>query len=101
MDKGETIFGRANRGDYIDLSAPGVGILTTAPGGTFHVSSGTSLATAHVSGVIALIMSLQRQGFQPELLNRTAVDLGQPGRDNDYGYGLISVARALSAIGQP
>ena len=101
VDKGETIFGRANRGDYIDLSAPGVGILTTAPGGTFHVSSGTSLATAHVSGVIALIMSLQRQGFQPELLNRTAVDLGQPGRDNDYGYGLISVARALSAIGQP
>ena len=46
VDKGESVFKRANRGDYIDLSAPGVGILTTAPRGAYQVSSGTSLATA-------------------------------------------------------
>lgn len=100
VDQGENLFGAANRGDYIDLSAPGVGILTTAPGGAFHVSSGTSLATAHASGVIALLMSLGRQDFKSDLLNRTAVDLGRPGHDSEYGYGLISVGRALGAIGQ-
>lgn len=99
VDKGENVFQQANRGDYIDLAAPGVGILTTAPHGSFHVSSGTSLATAHASGVIALLMSLNRQGFSPSLLDRTAIDLGAPGRDRDYGYGLLSADRALGAIG--
>lgn len=96
VDKGEHVFNSANRGSYIDLAAPGVGILTTAPRGAFHVSSGTSLATAHVSGAIALLKSLD-PAFTPELLNRTAIDLGPPGRDNDYGYGLISIERAISA----
>ncbi len=96
VDKGESMFSRANRGDYIDLAAPGVGILTTAPRGAFHVSSGTSLATAHVTGVIALLKSLN-PGFNPESLNHTATDLGNPGRDSDYGYGLINTVRALGA----
>lgn len=97
VDKGENVFSRANRGDYIDLSAPGVGILTTAPRDAFHVSSGTSLATAHATGVIALLKSLN-PGFNPESLNHTATDLGSPGRDSDYGFGLINTVRALSAL---
>lgn len=99
VDKGENVFQQANRGDYITLAAPGVGILTTAPHDSFHVSSGTSLATAHASGVIALLMSLNRQGFTPSLLDKTAIDLGPPGRDPEYGYGLVSAERAISAIG--
>lgn len=94
VDKGESIFSRANRGDYIDLSAPGVGILTTAPRGAYQISSGTSLATAHVTGVIALLKSLN-PGFNPDALNTTATDLGNPGHDRDYGYGLINTVRAL------
>ena len=96
VDKGESVFKRANRGDYIDLAAPGVGILTTAPRGAYQVSSGTSLATAHVTGVIALLKSLN-PNFNPETLNRTATDLGIPGRDQDYGYGLINTARAIGS----
>lgn len=98
VDKGEKVFSNANRGRYIDLAAPGVGILTTAPRGAFHVSSGTSLATAHVSGAIALLKSMS-PAFSPELLNHTAIDLGAPGRDDDYGYGLISLGRAMGALG--
>ncbi|MEZ5454200.1 MAG: S8 family serine peptidase, partial [Thiothrix sp.] len=98
VDKGERLFSGANRGEYIDLAAPGVGILTTAPRGAFHVSSGTSLATAHVSGAIALLKSLN-PGFTPDVFNRTAIDLGTPGRDNDYGYGLININRAMGIIG--
>jgi subtilisin family serine protease len=96
VDKNERVFSRANRGDYIDLSAPGVGILTTAPRSSFQVSSGTSLATAHVTGTIALLKALNPR-FNPESLKHTATDLGQPGFDRDYGHGLINVERALAA----
>ncbi|PIE00648.1 MAG: peptidase S8 and S53 subtilisin kexin sedolisin [Thiothrix nivea] len=95
VDQAENVFSMANRGSYIDLAAPGVDILTTAPRGSFHRSSGTSLATAHVSGVIALLMSLNRQHFRPTMLEKTAIDLGNSGRDNDFGYGLVNVERAL------
>ena len=95
VDKRESIFSRANRGNYIALSAPGVGVLTTAPRGAFQVSTGTSLPTAHVTGVIALLKSLN-PNFNPEVLNTTATDLGNPGRDSDYGYGLINTVRALN-----
>nr|CAA6799661.1 MAG: Peptidase S8 and S53 subtilisin kexin sedolisin [uncultured Thiotrichaceae bacterium] len=95
VDQAENIFGQANRGTYIDLAAPGVDILTTSPRGSFSLSSGTSLATAHVSGVVALLMSMNRQGFRASVLEKTAVDLGRSGRDTDFGYGLVNVERAL------
>ena len=98
VDSQEGLFGQANRGDYIDLAAPGVGILTTAPRGAFQLSSGTSLATAHVSGVIALLLSANRHAFSPEVLNRTVLDLGKPGRDVDFGFGLINTEQALRSI---
>jgi subtilisin family serine protease len=96
VDKSESIFTHANRGDYIDLAAPGVGVLTTAPRGAFQISSGTSLATAHVTGVIALLKALN-PAFDPESLNITATDLGNPGHDQDYGYGLVNTMSALGA----
>ena len=98
VDKGEGVFRMANRGSYIDLAAPGVGIFTTAPDNSFSVSSGTSLATAYATGVIALLLSVKRNGFRPNLLNDTAIDLGKSGWDEDYGYGLISADRALNKL---
>lgn len=95
VDQAENIFGQANRGSYIDLAAPGVDILTTSPRGSFNLASGTSLATAHVTGVIALLMSMNRRGFRSSVLDKTAVDLGRSGRDSDFGYGLVNVERAL------
>jgi subtilisin family serine protease len=98
VDEQESIFGRANRGTYIDLAAPGVNIFTTSPAGTFDLASGTSMATAHVTGLIALLLSMNKQNVTPALLEQTAIDLGIKGRDNDYGYGLVNVDRALAAL---
>jgi hypothetical protein len=47
----------AESGTVVDLSAPGVEIVSTVPGGGFSFASGSSLAAAHASGVLALLTS--------------------------------------------
>ena len=87
-----------------DLSAPGVGITSAVPGGGYEAWSGTSMATPHVSGTVALI--LQAAGWlshdipdTPEkvylILNSTAIDFGNPGQDIRYGWGRIDAYEAV------
>jgi len=92
----------ANKGRFIDYAAPGVSVLTIAPEGKYKVLTGTSLSSAHLSGVVALLVS---QGLSNKvvtsidnILTTTALDLGVPGRDQEFGEGLISASRALAVI---
>ena len=99
-DANDKIYQASNRGSYIDLSAPGVDILSPAPGNSWQVVSGTSMAAAHVSGAIALILqdNPELSPFQVRaLLGSTSIDLGKKGKDNEYGEGRID---ALSALHQ-
>ncbi len=74
-----------------DIAAPGEDVRSAVPGG-YDTKSGTSMASPHVNGVVALM----RQAC-PDLTNdeikqiiyETAVDLGPAGEDNDYGWGMI------------
>ena len=89
-------FSTFNRG--VDISAPGVDILSTTAG-DYEEESGTSMASPHVAGVAALIWSARPSLSVAELeavLRASAADLGDPGRDNVYGSGRVDAEAALA-----
>ncbi len=87
-----------------DVSAPGVQITSSVPGGGYQAWDGTSMATPHVSGTVALILSAlgwtnwsvpDTPEKVYEALIKTAVDLGPQGQDTEYGYGRIDAFAAV------
>lgn len=93
-------FKMANRGRYVSLAAPGVEILALAPDAAYEVTSGTSVAAAHVSGIAALL--LQRDpALKPTqiraILAATAKPLGTPSQHDEFGAGLVDAYRAVMA----
>lgn len=106
----------ANRGPTIDIAAPGGdssqdvngdgqpdGVLSTlrdeqTGAYAYGFYEGTSMAVPHVAGVAALARAASpdlTRGQLENLLLDTATDLGAPGRDDQYGYGLVNAAEAV------
>jgi hypothetical protein len=95
----DQVFKSANRGRYVAVAAPGVDILSLAPGGAYQLSTGTSIAAAHVSGIAALLLERQpalRPADIRNILIATAKPLGPPRPDSDVGAGLVSAYRAVT-----
>jgi subtilisin family serine protease len=102
VDAKEQLFLAATQGNFVQVAAPGVDIVSTAPGGNLMVSSGTSLAAAFVSGAAALLLQQQPQltpAALQSLLQNTAKHLGSPGKDPQFGSGLIDACRAATQLG--
>lgn len=96
-----------------DVTAPGVGVLSSVPGSSYASYSGTSMAAPHVTGAIALILSAEpdltgKVDQIEELLRRTALPRtstqtcgGVPGSavpNNTYGWGRIDVLAAVNMV---
>lgn len=101
-DADDRLFNQANRGKHIAVAAPGVAILVAAPNGSYNMESGTSMASAQVSGIAALLLEHNRN-LDPaairEILISTAQDLGPAGHDDQYGAGLVDAFAALESGG--
>jgi subtilisin family serine protease len=88
----QTYFSR--EGPENELCAPGANL----PVYESLIGKGTSFAAPHVSGCIALMKSINQSLTPPDIrqiLQTTAIDLGDPGKDNQYGYGLVNVSNAV------
>jgi len=98
-DKSNLLASFSNIGG--DISAPGVYNYSTYLGSTYKYLSGTSMASPHVAGSAALLLSLCTDCSSSDirtLLNETAVDLGDPGKDILFGYGLVDLTSAVSNL---
>lgn len=100
----------SSHGDQVEFAAPGVSVLSTVIGGGYASFSGTSMASPHVAGTVALVLangSLADQNGDGVVnnvdvrlwLRSTADDLGNFGKDNEYGYGLIDADEAAPFTG--
>ena len=91
-------YAEANHGSYVAFAAPGVSVWT--PGSTPAYRSGTSFATPFVAAAAARLAD----GAQPDLIRitralaRTARDLGLPGKDPVFGWGLLQAASPCSTL---
>jgi subtilisin len=104
-DSNNVIASWSSRGAQVDLAAPGMNIYSTYMGSTYSTLSGTSMATPHVTGVATLTLASgiidangngRRNDEVIAKLKATATDLGTPGSDSLYGYGLVNAARAVA-----
>ena len=93
VDENLKLCSWSNHGPDLDLVAPGNDIISTVYGNEYEKLSGTSMATPHVAGAIVLYFCENPSSTAvlcKGKLFSTAKDLGSPGKDSDYGYGLVN-----------
>ncbi len=100
----------SSTGPAVELTAPGVNIVSTFIDG-YATLAGTSMSCAHVSGSIALLLNSEvppvydtntNEKWDPaevrNILHDTADDLGQEGKDQQFGYGLVNINQVYITI---
>lgn len=104
-DSGDAVASYSNAGSYVDVAAPGSGIISTYPtalaASGYATMNGTSMASPHVAATAALILAAHPDLTPDQVesaLESTAVDLGTKGKDDDFGYGRIDAAAALTSL---
>ena len=101
-DHADKPFAMANRGKHIAVAAPGVDVLVPSPKGGYQLTTGTSVAAAHVSGVAALLLESKPTLTPKEvraILTGSARPIALRGVAEIFGAGLVDPFEALSRLG--
>lgn len=104
IDEAGGLASFSNRGPEIDLCAPGVNVLSCAPGGGYRSLSGTSMACPHVAGAAAVTWGAHRWAGNADiraLLAWRADRMGRLGKTDEFGYGRVDVEAAACELERP
>lgn len=101
IDESDRLYKGANVGAQVAVAAPGVDVMVPAPADAYQLTTGTSVAAAHVSGVAALLLERHPQADAAtilEVLTSSATRLGANKRDDKIGWGLVDPLAALAEL---
>jgi hypothetical protein len=104
VDKNDVRPSWSGSGSALKIVAPGVSIYSSLPDNTYASWSGTSMATPHVSAVVALMKQKNSNLIDSQIksiLYSTAKDLGSVGWDKYYGWGRVDAYNAYLAVKSP
>ena len=96
-DADDKLMPQANRGPQVAVAAPGVEILAAAPDGKYQITSGTSVAAAHVSGVAALLLATKPKLTPAQVRDNLARSAHRvPGTRNEVGAGVVDALAVVN-----
>ncbi|MEM9103610.1 MAG: S8 family serine peptidase [Pseudomonadota bacterium] len=101
-DSSDRLYSGSQRGPEIDITAPAVGVVSARNGGGTVALTGTSMATPHVAGAAAVLLSADPSLSIEEVrstLRNSSVDLGASGFDTSFGAGRLDVRAAYDSLG--
>lgn len=101
VDSGKNKASFSQYNDQVEIAAPGVSVKSTLPNNQYASWSGTSMACPHVAGVAALVWSHFPECSAQDIrfaLDSTAEDVGSPGCDINYGYGIVNANAAKAYL---
>lgn len=103
IDENDSVPSWSSKGLEVEISAPGVNILSTVPHNRYDYYSGTSMACPHVSGTVGLMISkilaenrTYTVDYIRNILHETADDIGAKGWDQESGYGVVRADGAVA-----
>ena len=98
-DADDKLLPQANRGLQVAVAAPGVQIVEPAPDAGYQLTTGTSVAAAHASGVAALLLA-RNPKLTPDQVRGLLIKSARaiPGNKRDVGAGVIDALGAVDAI---